>query len=411
MLPDPSPRGAGEYRPLRVLAVVNSLVLGGAERTLERTVLALSRQGLVEYTVCTLGEAGPIGTSLRRAGIEVRSLGLQENGLASIAAAAAGVRRLLRQRRFDLMHSVLYRSHCATRLARLWNGLRPPLVSAEHCTGGGRGRLLLLVNSLMSPLSSRIAVVSEAVLDEVARRDWISRRKVAMVRNGIEVPRRSSAAGGRLRRRLGIPPGDAVFLMLGRLHREKGPDVLIDALRLLAARRTRGWRVLVVGAGPEEGPLRARVREQGLQKRVFVAGARRYVAPWLEAADALVLPSREEGLPVSALEAMARGRPVVATRVGGTAEAVVDGESGLLVPPESPAALADAMACLIREPALREAMGKRARARVEAEFSLQAMVGATLRCYQEALAEQRARGDGRRRCGLALRGGSIGREA
>jgi glycosyltransferase involved in cell wall biosynthesis len=366
---------------------VNSLVLGGAERTLQRTVLALSRLGLVEYVVCTLGEEGPIGTSLRRAGVEVVSLGVPEKGLASVVAAAAGVRRLLRRSTFDLMHSFLYRSHCAARLARLWSGMRPPLVSAEHCTGGGRSRLRVLVNSVMSPLSSRVTVASEAIREEVVRRDWIPRRKVVMVRNGIEVPGRGSAAAGRLRRRLGIPPGDVVFLMLGRLHREKGPDVLVEALRLLAARRAGGWRALIVGSGPEELRIRAQVQALGLGDRVFVAGARRYVAPWLEAADALVLPSREEGLPVSALEAMARAKPVVATRVGGTAEAVEDRETGILVPPEAPAPLAGAMERLMGDAALREAMGRLGRARVGSEFSLDGMAGSTLQCYRQALGE------------------------
>jgi glycosyltransferase involved in cell wall biosynthesis len=375
--------------PLRVLAVVNSLVLGGAERTLERTVLALSRAGLARYTVCALGEAGPIASSLRRAGIEVVSLRVPEKGLGSILAAASGVRRLLRWNRFDLIHSFLYRSHCAARLARLRNGMRPPLVSAEHCTGGGRSRLRVRVNSLMSPLSSRVTVVSEAIRDEVLRRDWVARRKVSVVRNGIDLPRPSVAAGLRLRRRLGIPDNDTVFLALGRLHHEKGPDVLVEALRILSGRRESGWRALFVGSGPEEPRVRAEVQALGLERRVFLAGARRYVAPWLEAADVLVLPSREEGLPLSALEAMARSKPVVATRVGGTAEAVEDGASGLLVPPESPAIFAAAMERLMNDPALRRSMGRRARARAASEFSTAGMVRSTLQCYQQVLRDER----------------------
>ena len=379
-------------RPIRVLTVINSLELGGAERMLERTVLALERTSRVRTTVCSLGAEGPIGRRLRSQGIEVVALGARDENVGAVVKGVLGLRSLFRVRRFDILHSFLYRSHVVARLARLSLGLTTPLVSSERCIGDNRSSLLLLANRLTSRWSDRILAVSEAVRGKAVTRDRIPASKVAIIRNGVEVPPLNPRAGARLRQALGISPADVVFLMLGRLHREKGPDVFLSALTHLDGQAAFRWRALFVGSGPEEESLVQWSKANGLAARVIFAGARGYVGPWLEACDMLVVPSREEGLPVAALEAMARRKPVVASRVGGTPEVVVEGETGLLVPPDDPLALARALTKLALEPHGRAMMGERGERRIRSRFSIDQMVDAILICYQGLVLDPEARG-------------------
>ncbi len=374
--------------PIRVLAVVNSLEFGGTERMLERLAVELEASGDVAMTVASLEGVGAIGTRLRGRGIEVLAFEARGGTLRIVGGGFLALRRLLRRRRFDLVHSFLYRSHCAARLTRLVTLRRVPLISSERCLGDNRSRTTLWVNRLSSPLSDRILAVSEAVAERVVIRDRVPRRRIAVVRNGIEAVEPSPRWGRRLRARMGIAPDEVVVLLLGRLHAEKGPDLFLEALAQLDGVAPR-WRALLVGDGPERAALQDLARRRGVHERVIFAGARGFVAPWIEASDLLVLPSREEGLPVAPLEAMARGKPVVASRVGGSGEVVVDGVTGRLVPPEDPAALAAALDELIRDPDLRHRLGAGSLQRVRSEFSIQRMARDTLKLYDELLRSRR----------------------
>jgi glycosyltransferase involved in cell wall biosynthesis len=302
---------------------------------------------------------------------------------AQVLAGAFAVRRLVRGGGFDLVHSFLYRSHTACRLARLSAGRAVPLVSSERCLGDNRGRVARLVNRLLARASDRVLAVSRAVGERASRRDGVPPGRVVVVPNGIEAPSPDPRARARLRRALGLGPGDTLLLALGRLHREKGPDVLVQALMRLHQRGAAGWRCVFVGDGPEREALRAAGAPLG--DRVLFAGSRGRVAPWLEACDLLVLPSREEGMPVAAIEAMMHGRPVIATRVGGTPEVVRHDETGILLPPEDPAALDDALTSLLGDAARREAMGRRGLEVAHSAFTLAAMAGATLDEYRRLL--------------------------
>jgi glycosyltransferase involved in cell wall biosynthesis len=366
----------------RVLLVVNSLGIGGTERMIETLVVHLNRAGQVRFTVCSLGDEGTTGARLKAGGVSVVALGAR-GAAAQIAGGARAIRGMLRRGSFDLVHTFLYRAHCAGRLARLGLVRRVPLISSERCLGDNRGSLTRLVNRLTARGSDRVLAVSRAVGERAADRDGVPQERVAIVPNGIGIAEPDPRSRARLRRVLGLGESDVLFLYLGRLHSEKGPDLLARALHLLRARLPAGWRCVYVGDGPERAAVSKACA--GLDGLVLHAGARRRVAPWLEACDVLAMPSREEGMPVAALEAMAHGRPVVATRVGGTPEVVRHEETGLLVRPGDPEVLATALETVARDAPLRARMGARGRDVARSEFSIEAMAEGTLREYRRLL--------------------------
>jgi glycosyltransferase involved in cell wall biosynthesis len=161
-----------------------------------------------------------------------------------------------------------------------------------------------------------------------------------------------------------------------RLHQQKGHAYLLTAAALVP-----DATFVLAGDGPLRAELEQRARELGVAGRCLFLGERADVPDLLAAADLFLLPSLWEGLPLSVLEAMAAGRPVVATAIGGTDEAVTDGVTGLLVPPRDPAAIAAAIARLRDDPGLAERLAAAGRARVEREFSSRATAERVMRIY------------------------------
>jgi len=223
-----------------------------------------------------------------------------------------------------------------------------------------RAPLLAALGRLTARLADAVVAPSQATAAEL-RRDY-GVEKVEVIANGVP------PAPAPLPHRRELPP---VILYSGRLRTRKAVAVLLAAMaRVLAA--FPNCRLVIVGDGEQGARVAAAVRERGLAHRVELAGAlpRPAAMARLAAADVFCLPSIYEGLPLAILEAMAAGLPVVATAVSGNPEAVEDGVTGLLVPPESATALADALIKLLADPERRRAMGEAARARVAERFSI-----------------------------------------
>jgi glycosyltransferase involved in cell wall biosynthesis len=192
---------------------------------------------------------------------------------------------------------------------------------------------------------------------------------------------------GRSATRAAAGLGDTpLLLVVAALVHRKGIDVLLTALARLADEGLQP-ALWIAGQGPARPALEKQARELRLESRVRFLGQRSDVADLLSACDVFILPSRHEGLGVAALEAMAAGRPIVATRVGGLAEAVVHERTGLLVPPEDPAALANALARLLRDPELRAQLAAQGPARIAEGFRADDLVKAHEDLYFEVLAE------------------------
>ena len=333
-------------------------------------------------------------------------IGAKTSPLRDLRAIVALSREL--RGRFDLVHAHGLRGAFigvpAARLAHV------PALFTAHNLVPAYGRLTSAILRLLGK-SAAVIAVSQAVATTLGAQG-IAPSRIHVIPNGIEVnafdARVSDSAD---RRRLlaalladAAQPGASettawlrdpqildmpyfIVAGIGRLSSEKGLDILISAFASLGAcYRTQidGAMPLLIlaGAGPEEARLRQFARDV---PNVFLAGAMADVAPLLLAADVVVIPSREEGQGIVALEAMASSRPVVATRVGGLVETIVDGETGILVPPEDPAAIARAIRELADSPRLRIEMGRSGRARVEQLYTLDQMVVRLTAVYRSLL--------------------------
>jgi glycosyltransferase involved in cell wall biosynthesis len=203
------------------------------------------------------------------------------------------------------------------------------------------------------------------------------------------LPTDEQPANPTLRQELGLPADAPLIAMVSRLNRERGIDFkgveyFLDAAALVAS-RCPDARFLVLGDGPCREEFERDARQRGLAGRVVFVGFRKDVTRWLTQVTLSVLPSLSEGLSNAVLESMAAGVPAVATRVGGNPELVVDGVTGLLVPPRDAGALAAAMCRLLAQSAVARRFGQAARQRALDHFSIEHMVQETERLYLSLL--------------------------
>lgn len=258
-----------------------------------------------------------------------------------------------------------------------------PLIAHLHTSYDLRGRCVFGLHH-----SDVVIGVSRIMVRDLLA-DGVPHDRVRVVYNGIDRERLDQGDAKGLREELGIGDDEVVLSCVGSLIRRKGFDVLLDAFARVHAAAPR-TRLLVIGDGPEREALLDQTRALGLARSVHFLGVRMDAGAILrDAVDVSVSASRDEGLALSLMEAFAFGRPVVATDVGGTAEALEDGVAGYLVPAEDAATLADRVLRLVQDPALRARFGAAARARAEGELSVRSTVRALHGLYDELVQRPR----------------------
>ena len=345
-------------------------LVGGGEHSLLDLVVALrGAPEIRSHVVCP--EDGALTRRLRELGIPVEIIDFpawRPAGAPGIVRALAGLSRAIRRHSPDVLHC-----NATSRIATYAGlaGRRRGVPVVWHVRVGDREGLK---DRLIASLMTRIVVNSDAV---GRRFSWLAPPRLTRVHNGIDLARLVAAAAPPRR-----VPGEIVAGSAGRFVAYKG---FHDLLRAAAAVRDKhpGVRWVLVGDGPERAALHALGDTLGLRDVVTFAGWQADVAPWLAGLDVFVLPSHGEHFGRVLVEAMALGKPVVATDAGGVPEIVVDGETGLLVPPGDPPALAAAIARLVEDPAQRARLGEAGRRRATSEFSLERHRDALRALYQE----------------------------
>jgi glycosyltransferase involved in cell wall biosynthesis len=354
--------------PLTVVTVVDSLGRGGAEGIARAIAVRLDPARFRRVLWVTRADEGAVGEDLAAAGVEVHRL---ERRSARELAAWRPFLEYLRRQRVDVLHLHKFGSNVWGSVLGRVAGV-PVIVAQEH-TWSYEGEPLrrLLDRHVVARLSDVFVAVSREDRRRMIEVERIDQARIRLVPNGI--PPLPPPSGHDLRAELGLPADAPLLGSVSVLRPQKALHVLVEAAALLA-RDFPELRVAIAGRGPEDERLRALARERGLEQVVTLLGLRRDVPDLLAAFDVAVNCSAFEGSPLAVMEYMAGGKAVVATRVGGVPDLVEDGVTGLLVEPGDPHALAEAVARLLRDPALRAELGTRACERQAREFSIDATV-------------------------------------
>ncbi len=345
---------------MRILLVTPGLGLGGSERLTLAYARGLNARG--HATLVAHGPPLPLAETADEAGLERRVLSAEPLSARTLPEWLRALHALVREFEPDVVHAQSVRTSVAVALA----APRTPLLATVH--GIEESEELAAALTLRAS-RARVAAVSQASADGL-RRHWLA-PQVVVVPGGVDIDELERAS--RLAPVTPIPDRHPLVTCLARHYPVKGVDVLVEAFpRVLES--LPGAGLLLVGGGSEYAPLKARAEQLGIGAAVTFTDHQTNPAPYLAAADLAVLPSRREGLPVSALEAFALGRAVVATAVGGTPDVVRDGETGWLVPPEDPAALADAIVSALSQPDERIRRARLGRELVAHTYSTAAMI-------------------------------------
>lgn len=301
--------------------------------------------------------------------------------------AAIKLRELIRSQDVKIVHTFFETSDTWGGLVAKLSGC-PLLISSRRDMGILRSGKHRLAYRVMGPFFDRVLTVSEEVRSSCVRQDGLDPRKVITVHNGIELEKiRASNGGEPPRRDLGTARAAHRITAVGHIRKVKGFDIFIRAAAIVR-REFPQAEFLIIGAVHEPEhlqELQELTRSLGLTETVRFLGGSENVFSLLKTSDVFCLPSRSEGFSNALLEAMACGLPCVATRVGGNAEAIEDGVSGFLVPPQDPELAADRILRLLRRPEEARRMGQAGRKTVEEKFTAQAMIANLTAIYDRLL--------------------------
>jgi glycosyltransferase involved in cell wall biosynthesis len=359
--------GELEVRPLRVMFVQTDMRVGGAEMITANIIRRLDRERFAPE-LCCLKELGALGQTL------ADEIPVHHGLLAGKYDVRVWPRltALLRRRKIDAVITVgagdkMFWGRLAARRVDV-----PVILSALHSTGwpDGVGRL----NQLLTPITDSFIAVARSHGRFLAKNLRINEQRVAVVPNGVDTTRFAPHPDVMaVRRELGIGPTDPVVGIVAALRPEKNHELFLEVARRVVNQLPTA-RFLIIGDGPCRDAIQLRALELDVSEHVLMLGSRGDIPRLLAAMDVFALTSHIEANPVSILEAMSVGRPVVATNVGSIHEAVSEGKTGFLVPPGDADQFAERVLHLLREPLVCGSMGAAAREAVVSRWSIQAMV-------------------------------------
>jgi glycosyltransferase involved in cell wall biosynthesis len=383
---------------IRVLHLITRLIVGGAQ---ENTMLTAQLLDPARWEVAIVagpqtGSEGSLIETVRERGIPLTlepSLVREVNPWQDLRAIGR-LARLMRRERYTIVHTHSSKAGIVGRWAAKLAGV-PVILHTVHGWGHHERQSPLVrayyiwLEKLTLPITDKLIVVSprnteKGLADGIGTPD-----DYVVIRSGIELDRfgHPQVAWAETRQAWGLPLHAPVVGTVTRLSPQKGPLDFVRAAAQIAQANPEVY-FLMVGDGPLRGEVEQLAAELGIRDRLVLTGLRRDVPELLAAMDIFALSSLWEGLPRVLPQAMATGLPVIATACDGSAEAVEEGVNGFLTPPGDPAALADKVLALIRNPDLAHGLGEAGRARV-AEFDVQTMVTKIADLYQDLLLQKK----------------------
>lgn len=371
-------RTMSENGKIRVLQLVEGMNWGGAETKLLELISHMDRQRF-DTTVCSLGIGDRIRTRFDELGIPFVSL--KRRGRID-PKLVWDVSQLIREKKIDVVMTTLFYADVVGALASAispnkavfsWETISAPEWLLRH---------RLWAYRFAMRYCSKVISVSNATARWLVEKRGLSEKQITVIPYGVNLALYQQGKNPQLRAELGLSQDALVVGVVARLHPQKGHCYLIEAAQKIC-RQHPNAQFVFAGDGKLRTALEKQVADAGLTKQFNFLGFRSDVKDLLRTFDLFVLPSLYEGLPNVILEAMACGLPVVATSVDGTVELVDDGETGFLVPPEQPDALAEKIQQVLSDDALRQKFGQTGRKKVETQYSLELQVSRFQELYEK----------------------------
>ena len=366
-----------EAKKIRVMQLVYSLQMGGSEKVALDIASHLNSDRF-DARVCALDVDGNLADELDR--LRIPHHVFHRRGLEFDVCRR--LYRFIKDNQIDVVHTHHFTQLLFAALPARAAGVR--IVHTEHesfsYTQKAVPRWLFRP---LTRLTDAVTVVGPEVANYFVRTAGLPRERITIIPNGVNVDR-FAADRSATRRELGLNAQDLVIGTIGRLEPEKDQKTLLEVFRLFRKANPRS-RLVIVGDGSMAEELRSRANQLAIAEATLFLGYRRDVAALLAAMDVFVLTSIREGLPVSVIEAMAAGKPVVVSNIGSVHDLVRDGENGLLAPPGDVTAFSTALERLINDPTFAGSIGQSGRRTVEESYSLPAVIRSYEQLYESAM--------------------------
>jgi len=368
----------------KIAYIINNLTVGGAEKLLLSTVKRLNKEKY-DITVCPMLKDNALLNDFQRTGVKVRCLNMSNKrdirGLLKL-------HQFFRSYKIDIVHTHLLEADIFGRFAAIWAKV-PIIITTTHSVDGWKlnsrrykTKCRLFLNGIADKHSDAIITVSDYVKNFLIEHEGTDPKKIHVIKNGIEIHKNNKNSKPSFDKQETIVLGS-----VGRLFEEKGFEYLLRAFQK-AQNQYLNLKLLIAGDGPLRVELEKLADDLKITSGIEFMGVVDDIPTFLSKLDIFILSSIQEGIPLGLLEAMAAGKPVIATKVGGIPEVVDDGSDGILVPAANISELNDAILSLIQDERKRREMGRNARRKVIDAFNLDTAVKQLEDLYENLLQSQ-----------------------
>jgi glycosyltransferase involved in cell wall biosynthesis len=367
--------------PVKIIRIITWLPYGGIEKKIVDVLSRLNRKKFISLVCCLRKKKGIYEGELERCGIKVHKLNFKSR-LDPIEILKLA--NLLKRENIKIVHSHMYRANIPAIIAGKLANV-PVIIPQVHNIEEWKGKRQFILEKFVYPFSNRIVTVSEAVKKFEIENTGLNPYKFSTIYNGVDLEkyRFSESEKQKFKNRLGIK--GKVIGVVARLYPQKGHIYLLMAAKKIL-KEIPDVKFLIIGTGPLRSYLEQKTKDFAVDKNFIFTGAIKETLKYYSIMDISVLSSKIEGFSNVVLESMASGVPMVATRVGGNPEAIIDGKTGFLVAYGNETGLAKKITTLLRNEEICKKMGEKAKERVSL-FSLEKMVENVENLYDELLHE------------------------
>ncbi|WP_439475782.1 glycosyltransferase [Algoriphagus formosus] len=368
---------------IRILHCIETIASGGVEQVRLTLVRGLPKDRFEHKIICTW-KGGPIAEALEAEGLELIPIGSFKHPLQW--SKHKQVLKVIREFKPHIIHGAIFEGMSMAAIGGKL-GKVPITILEETSFPQSRSQKAIYLQQLFVKVADKVIGIAPTVISYLSDQVKIPQSKLRLINNGVNSPREVSPSElEELRLELGIKNDDLIIGSAGRFYNEvKRFTDILEAIHQLPISNI---KFLLLGQGPDQGLILSKAKERELEEQLILPGYQTDTAPFYELMDVFCIASAHEGFGLVAAEAMLHGLPVIATKVGGLQDIVLDQETGYLVPPLSPESLAEKIQLLIDQPELRQEMGKKGKQRSLEHFSAERYCHEVENLYLELLGKK-----------------------